>query len=92
MNILWSPQARADLVDVWSHIASDSPTAADAVENRLIDAIEGLADFPLQDRAGRSSDVRELVAARTPYIVIYRVRAGHLEIVRLWHGAREPFA
>lgn len=92
MRIVWSPPAQADLVDVWSHIAPDSPGSADVVEARIIDAINGLADFPSKGRKGRKGDVRELVVGRTPYIVIYRIRTDQVEIVRLWHGAREPFA
>lgn len=50
MKILWSPAVRADLADVWRYIAADSVEMATVVENRLIDAVEGLSAFPEKGR------------------------------------------
>lgn len=37
-------------------------------------------------------DLRQFVVAKTGYLIIYRVKADHIEIARVWHGAREPLA
>jgi len=44
---------------------------------------------PALGKAGRVAKTRELVVAGTPYIVIYRVKDNRLEILRIFHGARQ---
>ncbi len=39
-------------------------------------------------RAGRVPGTRELLIPGTPYIIPYRVRAGAVEILRVFHAAR----
>jgi plasmid stabilization system protein ParE len=46
----FTPQAVADLFEVWSFIAHDNPTAADRVEEAVYRACEFLADAPLVGR------------------------------------------
>ncbi len=40
-------------------------------------------------RAGRRRGTRELVVARTPFLVVYRVEADVITILRLFHGAQD---
>ena len=42
----YSNAARADLVDIWLHIAADSIAAADRQIDRIEGAIARLTDFP----------------------------------------------
>jgi toxin ParE1/3/4 len=91
LKVIWSPGARTDLEEVWRYIASDSVNAATLVENRIIDAVDGLSVFPETGRRLKG-DLRQFVVAKTGYLIIYRVKADHIEIARVWHGAREPFA
>jgi len=44
---------------------------------------------PAMGRAGRVAGTRELVVAETPYIIPYRVRGDAVEILRVFHAARE---
>jgi len=69
-------------------VSADDPLAANRLLDRIADAVAQPADFPTMGRPGRNSATRELVIAKTPYIVPYRVRAGVLEILRIHHGAR----
>jgi plasmid stabilization system protein ParE len=41
-----SPQARADLKEIWKYIARDSITAADRMLERFLATFRGLAAFP----------------------------------------------
>ena len=50
--------------------------------------MELLADQPGLGRAGRVSGTRELVVARTPYVVPYRVKGEVIEALRVYHGAQ----
>lgn len=40
-------------------------------------------------RKGQIAGTRELVIAGTAYIAAYRIRAGHVEIIFVMHGARQ---
>lgn len=48
-----------------------------------------LSANPFLGRAGEIKGTRELVIPATPYIVAYRVRDDHVEILFVQHGARE---
>lgn len=89
MNLRWSSLARADVLAIVDHLLEFNPAAA----GRLIDTIEGdvhgLAEFPGMGRPGRCAGTRELVITDTPYIVVYRVVGGTVQILRVLHGARQ---
>jgi len=89
MNVIWSPEAIQDLISLRAYIAEDNPAAAQRVSLRIIQMIEELLpDNPQMGRPGRVPGTRELVIARTPYIVPYRVTGNTLQILRVYHGAR----
>ncbi len=88
MKIKWSPESEDDLAAIYDYIAADNPAAADRVEQRLLDAADGLSMFPNRGRTGRLEGTRELVLSGSPYLIIYQIRTDALYIVRLMHGAR----
>jgi toxin ParE1/3/4 len=88
MRILWLAAALDDLDAIYEYIATDNPEAAGRVFSRIIQAVRALSDTPHRGRPGRWRSTRELVIARTPYVVPYRVRADVIEILRVFHGAR----
>jgi toxin ParE1/3/4 len=70
-------------------IELDDPTAARRTALRIVAAVETLIPAnPKVGRPGRVSGTRELVIARTPFIVPYRLREGTIEVLRVFHGAR----
>ena len=88
-QVLRRPEAESDLEDIWSHIAQDSPNAAD----RFIDLIEAgclsLAQNPLMGRlrpelaAGlHSFPVRS-------YVIFYMPLGDGIEVVRVISGFRD---
>lgn len=84
-----SGDAALDLVEIWDHIANDSPTAADRLLARLKMAEQQLLLFPQmgQSRPDVRVDVRHWPVG--DYLILYRVTAERLEIVRVVHGARD---
>ena len=88
MEIEWTHPALADLIEAQSYIARDNPRAAEVVARRVWDASQSLGENPEIGRPGHVAGTREWVVARTPYLIVYRDRAGHIEILRLWHGRR----
>ena len=78
----------ANLSDLADYIAEDNPTAAGTMLERVASAIARLQAHPALGRPGRVPNTRELVIPHSPYVVPYRVQADHIEILRVFHGAR----
>jgi toxin ParE1/3/4 len=95
-RLLWSKQARLDLLEIYELIGIEQPAAAE----RYFDRIEGLASL-LRDqprlgvaRPDIASGFRMLV--ERPYLVLYRIEpdqpvgpVDHIEIVRVVDGRRD---
>jgi toxin ParE1/3/4 len=89
MTIVWSREAIQDLISLRAYIAEESPAGARRVVLRILDNVEHLLpDNPHIGRPGRVPGTRELVIARTPYIVPYRVLGEAIQILRVYPGAR----
>jgi toxin ParE1/3/4 len=89
MRLRWTTPAAQDLYKIVLHIQQDSPAAAAKVAQSLYDGCDRLGAFPRQGRKGRIEGTRELVLARLPYIVVYRIQDQDLEILRIYHGAQD---
>lgn len=89
MMIAISHQATQDLDDIFDYIAPHNPAAALALEETIRGQIMGLLHNPYLGHPGRAENTRELVIAGTPYIVPYRVKNNRLEILRVYHAARQ---
>ena len=88
MKIRWLDKAVVDLEDAFEFILYDNPPAAAAEVDKILRAVERLKDNPAKGRAGRVPKTRELAVSGTPYLIIYRVKNDHVEILRVFHGAR----
>ncbi len=90
MIVVWSDEALDDLVALRAYISQDNPTAAARIALAIIQNVEDmLPDHPHVGRPGRVPGTREFVIPRTPYIVPYRVRNNRIEILRVYHAARQ---
>jgi toxin ParE1/3/4 len=69
-------------------IAEDDPEAARVVVERVLTAVAMLVAQPGLGRPGRVANTRELVVRGTRYIVPYRVRGDHVEVLRVFHTSR----
>jgi plasmid stabilization system protein ParE len=88
MKVRWLRTALRNLDEEASYIATDDPAAARLVVARVLQAVAQLADQPGLGRPGRVPSTRELVVARTRYIVPYRVKRDAVEILRVFHTSR----
>ena len=84
----WLRAALRNLDDEAAYIARDDPQAVVRAVDRIRRAVERLSVHPEIGRSGRVSGTRELVVPETPYIIPYRVTAGRVEILRVFHGMR----
>lgn len=95
VQLLWTPRAEDDLVEIYTFIALDSPAAADRVLQQLQKGIESLARNPrlCQRRPDIAPPARVLVEA--PYLVLCETHPDtdsgtirSVEIVRIADGRR----
>lgn len=89
MRIVWSEQALADVEEIWGFIARDVPSFAELFVDRVFEAVERLADFPLSGRVVPElarQDVREVLLGS--YRIVYRVDEDVISIATVFHMAR----
>jgi addiction module RelE/StbE family toxin len=88
MQVRWTTPAAQDLEDIALYIQRDSDAAAQAVAKALFDAANSLELLPSRGRVGRIPGTRELVVPGLPYIVLYEVADTAVQILHIYHGAR----
>ncbi len=70
------------------YVAKRHPAAAARLGEAIRGAVAILADHPGLGHVGRVDGTRELVVARTPYVIVYRVVSTEVRIIRVLHSAR----
>jgi addiction module RelE/StbE family toxin len=87
MLVRWTTPASEDLARIARRIQRDNPAAAREVAKNLYDSAMSLEAMPHRGRTGRTEGTREFVLA--PFIIVYRVKAETVEILHIYHGARD---
>ena len=88
-DVIFSPEARQDIFEIWEFIADDNIDAADQTVGRIEDACGRLGTMP--GMGHRRSDITSQPVLFWPvksYLVIYR-DAKPVEIVRVLSGYRD---
>jgi len=95
VELRWTPQAREDLIDIYTYIGLDSPSAAERIFDAVVAKVESLAAYP---RLGvRRTDVRPStrILIEGPYLILYEAHPDTdegvvhaIEIVRIVDGRR----
>jgi toxin ParE1/3/4 len=88
-NVKWLRKALKSLEQAYDYVAEADEDAAINLVLKIQAATQQLAGFPMMGRVGRVDGTRELVIANTPYLVIYRVKASAVEILRVLHSSRK---
>lgn len=89
MKVIWTPRAIGHLVALRRYIEKDSEENAARVATRILRAVDLLASHPEIGRPGRITRTRELVVPDTPYVIPYRIRREHLELIAIFHGRQK---
>jgi toxin ParE1/3/4 len=88
MRVRWTRQALDDLVDIQEYVARENPTAAKMVGRIIRTSTRRLTAHPYSGRTGSVQGTLELVVAKLPYIVAYRI-ADSVEILAIRHDAQQ---
>lgn len=91
-KLVWTEPGLEDLKEVVRFIAKDDPEAALRVGKDILAHVEILKTFPEIGpvyRHRRSGDVRQVT--RHPFRIFYRFQTvtKRVEILHVWHGARQ---
>jgi toxin ParE1/3/4 len=88
MRLFITAAARADLTEIGDFIQHDNPARAASFVHELVDRCEELADAPHRHPPmPRRPGIRR--RAYRGYIIIYRVCADTIEVLHVFHGARD---
>jgi toxin ParE1/3/4 len=91
IDVLWSPAAQRDLLDIWAYFAkiANSFDAADALISDITMATSLIAENP-QGWRERTELMRGIRAVPIhPYLIFYRIADQMPEIVRVLHQRRD---
>jgi toxin ParE1/3/4 len=88
-TVLYAKAARADLINIWLHIAQTSPSIADQCLLRIGARCAQLADFPKLGPPRReiAADARTLLVER--WLILYRCIDDGVQIVRIVDSVRD---
>jgi plasmid stabilization system protein ParE len=90
IEVRWTEQATDDLAAIRAFIARDSVAYALSVTERLYSAVGQLREFPDSGRVVpelQRDEIRELI--RAPFRIVYRRAPELVEILTVFHAARE---
>jgi toxin ParE1/3/4 len=84
-----TPQAEADLVEVWQYAAKGGEAQADAFLDKILKQCQQLAQFPRMGRARENlaPNLRSFPVKK--FVIFYRPIDDTVEIIRVLHGARD---
>ena len=89
MRLRYAPRARADIAEIYQHIAQYSPRAATAVSAQIRATSRLLAEYSGLGRETDIPGIRVFPTARYPYLVYYTVRGSDLVVVHVRHARRD---
>jgi toxin ParE1/3/4 len=89
MRLRWTPAAAADLQRLSDYLHEHHPHYRQRTISKVYASIQSLQQWPQRGRAGREEGTRELLFPPLPYVVVYRVKEENIEILHIYHGARD---
>jgi toxin ParE1/3/4 len=91
VTVTFREEALADLDEIARFIAQHNPRAADRVVVRLHKTIyRTIERLPLCGRLNPANNTREYAVPGLPYLVIYLPTADGIDVVAIFHTARDP--
>ena len=88
VDVVWDPEAEADLDSILEYIAKDNIEAAIQVTNEIYQQVSMmLAPVSRRGKKWRVPGTMELVILRTSYIAVYVKKGQILRIIKVLHGS-----
>lgn len=89
LKVELSPDAKADLLNIWDYVYAQNPDAAERLISSILDESERLLTAPLSGklRAELFPELRSLPHGN--YVIYYMPTLYGIRVVRVIHGARD---
>lgn len=87
-RLIWSESSFRDIDGINDYLFDENPDAAVRIARALRVTTLRLLDYPRVGRA-LNEEFRVLGVRTTPYLIIYRLRDGQVEIARIRHGRED---
>jgi toxin ParE1/3/4 len=88
-KVLRTPQAEADLIEIWTYAAQDSLIRADKLLDEIAEKSQTLAQSPLIGKARDELGPKIRSFPIGNYVLFYQPIEDGIEIIRVLHGARD---
>ena len=82
MNVIWTPEAERDRVEIWDVIAADKPSAAVRMDELFSAAAVRLSEQAMLGKAGKIAGTRELLPHRS-FRLVYEIDGSTIWILAL---------
>lgn len=89
MKFRISDEAQRDVAGIGQHIAQDNPERAVSFIDELTAKFRLVAERPLSFPTREDWHPELRSALHRPYIILFRVADDYVDIVRVFHGARD---
>jgi toxin ParE1/3/4 len=89
MPVIFSPEAEADLREIGDYIAQDNPRRAASFAQELFEHALRITDTPYAYPKRDDLSAGLMMAVHGSYLILFRIKGGHVEIARILHGARD---
>ncbi len=88
-HIIKSPEAQADLIDIWHYIGENNEAAADRILDDIDRKLTFLSNSPYigRERIDLGSSLRSFPVGS--FVIFYVPIENGIEVVRVLHGARD---
>lgn len=93
LDVSFAPNAERNLEQIEDYITDNSNAdAAAKVVDQIVDRCEELATMPRSGKAREEIAPGVRSATSGMYVIYYRIHSNKIEILRVWHGARDNAA
>jgi toxin ParE1/3/4 len=87
VKVRFLKRAVQDLINIDNFTRKESPRGAARIGARIRKRADDLAQFPEQGTASDKVGVRQLYVAKTPYILVYRIKNDEVQIITILHAS-----
>ena len=90
MRVVFSPEARLELVEARRFYNLKRPELGDRLFDEMRSALPRVQRWPLSCPVERG-DIRRLALTRFPYKLLYAVEEDHIYVIAVAHQHRKPY-
>jgi toxin ParE1/3/4 len=89
MKVIWSAASMRHLQQIIEYLQGESSGGAFTMRRRILQTVDRVSQMPHSGRIGRIDGTREAMVPHSPFIVVYEVSKQSIDILGIWHTARQ---